>query len=38
VGGVPGPTSGPLEHGPGGPEGRGPGGMEIVCVCGLPAW
>jgi hypothetical protein len=31
-------TSGLLEHGPGVPEGCGPGGVEIVHVCGLPAW
>jgi hypothetical protein len=31
-------TSGSLEHGPGIPEGCGPGGVEIVNVCGSPAW
>jgi hypothetical protein len=30
-------TSGPLECGPGMPEGHGPGKVEIVCVCGLQA-
>jgi hypothetical protein len=26
-------TSRPLEHGPGMPEGRRPGQVEIMCVC-----
>jgi hypothetical protein len=28
----------PLERGPGLPEGHRSGGVEIVSVCGLPAW
>jgi hypothetical protein len=31
-------TSGTLEHGPGVPEGHRPGRVEVVRVCGLPAW
>jgi hypothetical protein len=31
-------TSGPLEHGPGVPEGHRFGSVEIMHVCGLPAW
>jgi hypothetical protein len=31
-------TSGPLEHRPSMAEGPGPGRVEIMSVCGLPAW
>jgi hypothetical protein len=31
-------SCGPLEHRPGMPEGRRPGGVEIVSVCGSLAW
>jgi hypothetical protein len=31
-------SSGPLERGPGVPEGRRPGGVEIMGVCGSLAW